>query len=504
MKYIDNFLNSITMYRLVLYGLTLLSVLGIIMSFAGVLPFNGLNMLGSLILILFVCAVSNKIFATLFRIPSNIESSFITAYILFLILPAPATVAGIAGIAFASLIAMSAKYVFTIQGKHIFNPAAFGAVILAISGLGAATWWVGSSVLLLPVVIIGLLMVRKVRWSWLFLSFIIVSAVSIFTTAFLQGLDLDEVLLASVFSGPLIFFGAVMLTEPATAPPTRSKQIIYGALVGALYAIPFHFGPFYNAPELSLLIGNMFSFIVSPKGRPLLQFKEKIQLAPLIYDFVFKSDKKVKFAAGQYMEWTIDEKHGDSRGNRRFFTIASSPTEEDLRIGVKIPEQSSSFKKALKELQQGDNILAGHLAGDFTIENSGSTKSIVGIAGGIGVTPFRSIIKELTDKNLKSDMVLFYACSDPSEFVYQDIFKQAENIGIKTVYVLSGAKEVPKNWTGKTGYITEDIIKAEVSGYQNREYYISGPNVMVDAYKKLLLSMNIARKNIHTDYFPGY
>lgn len=492
------------MYKLVLYSLTILSLLGVALSFAGILPFSGWHMLVSLLLLLFGCAMTNKTLSTVFRVPSNIESSFITAYILFLILPPVVSVATALVTLFASILSMSAKYIFTVQGKHIFNPAAFGVVIIGITGLGAATWWVGSSVLLIPVTIIGLLMVKKIRWTWLFFSFMFFSIAGISIISVLQGLDADQVLMASILSGPLIFFGAIMLTEPATAPPTRKKQIIYGALVGILYNIPFNIGPIYNSPELSLIFGNIFSYIVSPKGRPLLQLKEKIQLAPLIYDFVFKSDRKINFTAGQYMEWTIDEKHGDSRGNRRFFTIASSPTEHDIRIGVKIPEESSSFKKALKELKQGDQILAGHLAGDFTMANSRNHRSIVGIAGGIGITPFRSMIKELLDRSQKSDTVLFYACSDPSEFVYEDIFEKAKDLGVKTVYVLSGAKSLPKNWTGKTGYITEEMIKNEVPNYLNKEYYLSGPNVMVDAYKKLLLSMKIKRINIHTDYFPGY
>lgn len=507
MKHIDNFLNSITMYRLVLYGLILISLLGVGMSFAGVLPFNWLHMVTSGAVLVAVCAGSNKIFGYIFKVPDNVESSYITAFILFLILPAAGTAAGWALLALAGAAAMASKYVLNIRGKHLFNPAAVAAVLLAVSGMGAATWWVGSGALFVPVAIVGLLMVRKVRWSWLFISFVSVALVSVVVNGLARGADLRDILTTAIWSGPLLFFGSIMLTEPLTTPPTQRRQIIYGALTGALYGTPFNFfGLFYNAPELTLVIANIYSYFASPKGRFRLALKEKIQTAPLLYDFIFTPNEKVRFTAGQYMEWTTWPHNCDSRGNRRFFTIASSPTEDNLRIGVKVPEEASSFKQYLNAMKPGDELVAGHLTGDFTLPRNWdkSGQPIVGIAGGIGVTPFRSIIKNLIDTNQKIDMVLFYAAPDPSEFVYGDVLKQAEKLGVKTVYVLSGAKEVPAGWSGKTGFITEEMVKAEAPNFQTAQFFLSGPNAMVDAYKKLLLSLKVSRQNIRTDYFPGY
>jgi ferredoxin-NADP reductase/Na+-translocating ferredoxin:NAD+ oxidoreductase RnfD subunit len=506
MRYIDNFLNSVTMYRLVLYGLTLLAVLGIIFSFTGILPFSGFQLIISWALLLAVCVLSNKLFARLFHVTESAESSYITASILFLILGPPATLNSGIVIALVGLTAMASKYILNIQGKHIFNPTAIAVVILAASGLGAATWWVGSSVLLLPVAIVGLLMVRKVRWSWLFVSFITVGLISVTVNGLLRGVNFYELMISTFWSGPIIFFSSIMLTEPSTTPPTRRRQIIYGALVGALYGTPFHFGPFYNAPELTLVLGNIYSYFASPKGRLLLRLKEKIQLAPLVYDFIFVPNRQLAFNAGQYLEWTVTPHKPDLRGNRRYFSIASSPTEKEIRIGVKIPEKSSTFKKILNSMNPGETLMAGHLSGDFTLPRGAASRNqtIVGIAGGIGITPFRSMVKYLIDTSQKTDMVLFYAASDPAEFVYQDILKQSESIGIKTVYVLSGAKSTPTGWSGKTGYITEEMIKTEVPNYQNALYYLSGPNIMVDAYKKLLSSLKVSKINIHTDYFPGY
>ena len=120
----------------------------------------------------------------------------------------------------------------------------------------------------------------------------------------------------------------------------------------------------------------------------MLRLKEKVQLAPDIYDFIFVPTRKFAFAPGQYMEWTLGHDEPDSRGNRRYFTLASSPTENTLRLGVKFYQQSSSFKSALLAMDQQSEIVAAQVAGDFVLPDDPRQKCVF-IAGGIGITPFR-------------------------------------------------------------------------------------------------------------------
>ncbi len=272
-----------------------------------------------------------------------------------------------------------------------------------------------------------------------------------------------------------------------------------------LYGTTFHIGSLlYSSPELALLLGNIFSYVVSPKQRLILYFKEKVRMSPTLFDFVFTPNQRIRFRAGQYWDWTLGHMKPDTRGNRRFFTIASSPTEPEIRLGVKIPDKSSTFKQALVALKPGDVVLGGQLAGDFTLPEDAS-KKIVAIAGGIGITPFRSMVKDRLDRNMQTDMVLFYASTDAQDFAYKEIFEEGKRIGIKAVYLLSGSKVIPPDWKGPTGFLTKELIEANVHDYQNRLYYLSGPNVMVTNYKKLLRStMGIPNSAIHTDYFPGY
>src|ERR1700709_894999 len=151
-------------------------------------------------------------------------------------------------------------------------------------------------------------------------------------------------------------------------------------------------------------------------------------------DLNFVPQRKLAFAPGQYMEWTLGHSDTDNRGNRRYFTLASAPTENHIRVGVKFSPESSSFKQAMLAMDQHTEIVAGQLAGDFVLPRDPQQKCVF-IAGGIGITPFRSMIKYLLDTGQHRPIVLFYASKTVSEFVYQDIFDQAQReLGIKTMY----------------------------------------------------------------------
>ena len=178
-----------------------------------------------------------------------------------------------------------------------------------------------------------------------------------------------------------------MLTEPLTMPPTRTSRILYGAIVGLLFTSIIRLGSFYFTPELALLVGNIFVYVVSPKGRFMLTLIEKNEIVAGTLEFVFTPDKPLTFRPGQYLEWTLGHTPSDDRGNRRYFTIASSPTESTVRLGVRISESKSTFKRALKDMQIGDVVSASSLAGDFVLPED-AKKKLVFIAGGIGITPF--------------------------------------------------------------------------------------------------------------------
>jgi glycine betaine catabolism B len=486
---IDDLLNGITMYRLVLYGLAALAAIGIGLGFIGQLGLPAGAMIISLGLLLLVCYSGNRFLSWAWRVPSNSESSLITALVLFCLLPPATTWPRAMGIAAAGIIAVASKYLLTWHAKHIFNPAAIAVLIVGLIGIVPVTWWVGSRAMLPFTLLVGLLVTWTVRRWHLLSSFAVAALAVLLFIGIRHGQEAHMIITGAFTSWPLVFFGTIMLTEPATMPPRRKQSVLYGALVGALFASQLHVGDVSATPQAALIIGNMYTFMVGIRRNVRMTFVGKRQLTPTIYDFSFAPDHRFSFLPGQYMEWTIPHGTADGRGNRRTFTIASSPTEPAVHIGVKFYEPASSFKQALLAMQPGDTIVAGQLAGDFVLPRDPRQK-LVCIAGGVGITPFCSMLTDLVATGRTRDVVLLYFVKRHQEVAYRDKLRQAAKHGVRTK-ILQGA-------------LQPDAIIQAAGDYQERLFYISGPPGMVRAHGAVLRSMGVPGNRIVSDYFSGY
>lgn len=504
MKFIDTILNNITMYRLLLYYLLCLLVIAAILSFTGAFPFSIVELVLSSLFIVAVSWIANNAFAYAFDAITNVESVYITALILALIVSPAQSFHDLVFLGWVAVLSVASKFIFAIKKKHIFNPAAIALVLVAIGLNQSASWWIATAPMFPFVLLGGILIVRKIRKVDMLLSFLVTACLTIFSLSIVKGTDIFSIFERTFIDSPILFLSFVMLTEPLTTPPTKKLQIIYGAIVGFLFSPQIKLAGFYTTPEIALVIGNVFSYIVSPKEKLILTLKEKVKIATDVYDFVFSPNQKLSFAPGQYMEWTLSHNNPDSRGNRRYFTLASSPTESDLRIGVKFYEHSSSFKRALLTMDSNTKIVAGQLAGDFTLPKDINQK-LAFIAGGIGITPFRSMVQNMIDTNQKRDFVLLYSNKNVHEVVYSEVFLRAWQLfKSKIVYTLTDATSVPQNWRGLTGRIDEKMIKSEIPDWQDRMFYISGTNGMVTSYEELLHSIGVKQSNIIKDFFPGF
>ena len=501
---IDNFLNQTTMYRLLEYYLGGLLLIAAGFSAIGLLPYNPLYLLASAGFLMAVCWLFNFGLARLWGVPTNAESSIITALILSLIITPDKPYVSFFFLLWAALLAMASKYILAIRGKHLFNPAAFGVAATALFLNQSATWWVGGNLPMLVFVLAGgFLVVRKIhRWD-LVLTFLLFALASTVAPIVNAGGDIVSAFTTTVIHTPLFFFAFVMITEPLTTPPRRIGRTLYGALVGFLFAPWVGIGSFFFTPELALLAGNIFSYLISPKFKAVLKLKEVRKLAADTYEFIF-SGRVPSFSPGQYAEWTLAADSSDSRGNRRYFTLASAPTEQNVRLGIKFYANASTFKQYLSEFKAGSSVLAGSIAGDFTLPWN-KKKKLVFIAGGIGVTPFRSMIKYLMDRKEKRDIVLFYSNKTEEEIAYRDVFDAAlaADIGIRTVYTLTD-KGTPPSWTGSRGYVDATMIAQQVPDYKKRSFFISGPRSMVVTFQQTLRDMGVPRRRIKTDFFPGF
>lgn len=503
LRFVDALLDRVTMYRLTLY--TLLAYIGVatVLSIFGQVHFAPLSLLESTAFLLLMCWAANTLLAWVFRVPTNIESATITALILALIIDPAKSGSDWQFLGWAAILAMASKFVLALWRKHIFNPAAIAVVVTAAAMGATASWWVGSGGMVVVTLIGGFLIMRKIRREDLVGVFLLAALLASALLSVLQGASPAIALRQLVIESPLFFFATIMLTEPLTTPPTRKLRVIYGALVGVLFVPQAHLGSIYSTPELALVLGNIYSYAVSPKRKLALQVRRRVRLAPDILEFTFRPEHRLAFAPGQYMEFTLGHPQADIRGNRRYFTIASSPTEDQMRLGVRFYPHGSSYKQAMARLGGRTTLLGGQLAGDFTLPTDPRRK-LVFIAGGIGITPFRSMLKYLIDTKQRRDIVVLYANRRPQDIVYQDVLAEAQaRLGARVIYTLTDPMTAPDNWQGARGRIDERMIASLVPDYYDRLFYLSGPPEMVRATEETLRRLGVRKSHINRDYFPG-
>jgi ferredoxin-NADP reductase len=482
--WLDTLLDKLTTYKLVLYLLYAYLACAIFLAFSGTVPFKASSIVLSAACLLGVAYVVNTALARFLNIPKNKESDQISALILTLILTPATTLRQFEILAAAALLAMCSKYILVIFKSHIFNPAAFGAVAIGFLFHSYASWWVGTEWMAPAVGLGAILIARKMKRFQLISLFIIISVVvALLTSNFNSASELVKILF---LSSPLLFLASVMLTEPLTSPRSRDYLLAYGFVVALLYSLP----KLGLTPEEALLIGNVFALIVEPNKRIELIFSKSRKEAASIYSYIFTPASPIHYQAGQYLELTIPTHRSDSRGNRRYLTISSSPTEKDLMFTVKIPDKPSSFKHILHDFKPGQKLLADQLSGSFVLGDT-EKQPVAFIDGGIGVTPFRSMVKSMVDAKEKRKVSLLYFAVTPEEFAFKDDFKVAAGLGIETHYCLT-SKQAPASWRGLHGNAEPKLISSAIPDYKKRLFYISGPQGFVHAVEKsFLLCCNI-------------
>lgn len=503
MTRIDSVLDRVTMYRLVLY--VLLGYVGIaaLLATFGRLPFSPTELLTSAAFLVALCWAANIVLSWAFDAPANVESAAITGLILALIFDPARSPDNLPLLGWVAILAMASKYVLAWNRKHIFNPAAAAAVISSFALGNSASWWVGTASMLPVVLLGGALCVRKVRLAGMVGSFLAASLVTVLLASLLLRIGFSHELQQWVVQSPLFFFASIMLTEPLTAPPTKTLRWVYGALVGVLAVPQIHLGSLYSTPELALLAGNVFAYAVSPKHRVAMQLRKRRKLSPDIVDFAFTPSHRLAFVPGQYMEVTLAHPGADNRGNRRYLTLASSPTEEDVRLGVKFYQRGSSFKRALWGLDARTQVIGTQIAGDFTLPRNPERK-LAFLAGGIGITPFRSMLKYLVDTGQQRDIVLLWGNRSADDIVYRDVLAEAQaKLGIKAVFTLTEGAAAPRNWPGSVGRIDARLIAEAVPDYRERTFYVSGPPDMVKGTERALRALGVSRRRVKKDFFPG-
>lgn len=221
-------------------------------------------------------------------------------------------------------------------------------------------------------------------------------------------------------------------------------------------------------------------------------------VASKIKTFWFKPKHAVRYTAGQFIEMTLPHENPDERGQKHWFTLSSSPTEELLSITTKrATDHVSTFKQTLFALKPGAQVTISEPMGDFVLPKD-KTLPLVFVAGGIGVTPMRSMVKYLTDINEMRDITIIYGSRSLDEVAFKDLF---ESYGSKLDLVLS---EQTAGWSGRTGRLTGELILDLAGDSSDKLLYVSGPEPMVENIEKDLLLAGINKNKLVLDFFPNY
>lgn len=213
--------------------------------------------------------------------------------------------------------------------------------------------------------------------------------------------------------------------------------------------------------------------------------------------FWFRPMKPIKNVPGQFTEIYLPHKHPDDRGQKRWFTIFSAPTEDLFAITTKFADNGSSFKRTLRALKPGVELDFAEPMGDFILPKNKDIPLLC-IAGGIGVTPFRSMAQWLVDTSGRRDITLLYATHTEEDQLFLPTLTSAD---IKIIPIVSHPS---KTWTGQTGLLSSRQVINLVTDPKTH-IYLSGPEIMVEHLTKEIIAYgSIPKHQVITDYFPGY
>ena len=228
------------------------------------------------------------------------------------------------------------------------------------------------------------------------------------------------------------------------------------------------------------------------------------QVAEGTMAFHFDKPDGFEFLAGQAIDVTLlNPPETDAEGNIRTFSISSPPFEERLMIATRM--RDTAFKRALKSLPLGTAVKIDGPSGSLTLHKN-SSKPAIFLAGGIGITPFLSILRQATHERLPHQLFLFYSNRRPEDAPFLDTLNELEKANPKFRFVptMTEAGKSHQKWIGQTGFIDSNMLTNTVSSVQDPIYYLAGPPAMVAAMRQMIVAAGADEDDIRTEEFSGY
>jgi len=220
--------------------------------------------------------------------------------------------------------------------------------------------------------------------------------------------------------------------------------------------------------------------------------------------FYFDKPAGFQFKPGQFVDCTlIDPPEIDAEGNIRSLSLASAPAGQDLMVATRM--RDTAFKRVLKTMPLGSHLKIDGPLGSFTL-HSNESRPAVFLAGGIGITPFRSMIVNAAREGLAHRIALFYSNRRPEDSAFLQELQQigSENKNYQTICVMTEMEKSKSSWGGETGYIDKAMLTRFVPDVTAPIYYIAGPPPMVTDMKETLISAGVNEDDIRSEDFAGY
>jgi ferredoxin-NADP reductase len=233
------------------------------------------------------------------------------------------------------------------------------------------------------------------------------------------------------------------------------------------------------------------------------QIKEKREVAKgtllVVFDLL---GREVDFRPGQYFWVTLlDPPYDDEKGPRRHISVVTSPNERGV-LGLCTRLRDSAFKRSLAELPVGAEVDVEEPKGEFALPEE-TDRPYVFIAGGIGITVFRSMLRYITEEGLPHRVTLLYSNSDRESTAFLDELRELESANPNVRLVLTMTDD--EGWDGESRHIDADFLRDHVDGEPAAYTYLAaGPPDMVDAMEKVLHDVGVPDEHIRPQRFSGY
>lgn len=228
--------------------------------------------------------------------------------------------------------------------------------------------------------------------------------------------------------------------------------------------------------------------------------RKRYEVAEATLAFAFEKPAAFSFQPGQYLTLTLpDLGENDEKGLTRMFSIASAPRDEELLIAVRI--RDTAFKRTLRRMPIGTAVLISGPYGFLTLPRDASLPAVF-LSGGIGIAPFRSMLRHVAHTGTPYAISLLSSNRRPEDAPFFDELTSFSFL--KFVPTMTQAERSRASWEGERGYIDAEMLARHIPDIRTPVYSIVGPPAFVASMQILLFSLGVSGERIHIEEFSGY